>query len=333
MNRRRLIRSETTTAYHLICRTACQAYLFKNEEKEVFVRLLMQQARFAGIEILSYCVMSNHVHLLARVSPIDSLPDQELLRRYRDYYGKDKVPQSTYSSKELEAILNAGGSEAETARARILSRMGDLSAFMRELKQRFTLWYNHKHQNQGTIWASRYKSLIVENAPESLTKVAAYIDLNPVRAEIVNDPEDYRWCGYAAAISGRSPQKNAIRQLFSDEADFEESIASYRLILFGKGYTNKGTTNKDQGTITAEALADIIKNEGRVAPSTWLRMRVRYFADGTAIGSKAFIEHLFQKNRSSFGTNRKSAGKPLPPNLWGDLHVLRDLKKNVYTQP
>ncbi|MGZ0657437.1 transposase [Coraliomargarita sp. W4R53] len=332
MNRRRLIIPDTTTVYHLICRTACQAYLFKNEEKEVFVRLLLQQARFAGIEILSYCIMSNHVHLLARVSPIESLPDSELLRRYQDYYGDDKVPQSTYSLQELKFILAEGGSEAEIARQRILSRMGDLSAFMRELKQRFTLWYNHKHDNQGTIWASRYKSLIVENTPESLTKVTAYIDLNPVRAEIVNDPKDYRWCGYAAAMSGRPLQKKAIKDLFSNETTFEDSIASYRLILFGKGYTSKGSADKDKGTITPEALAEVIKNEGRVAPSELLRMRVRYFSDGTAIGSKAFIEKLFQNNRSCFGSNRKSAGKSLPPNLWGNLHVLRDLKKNVYTQ-
>jgi len=276
--------------------------------------------------------MSNHVHLLARISPIDSLPDQELLKRYQNYYGDDKVPQSTYSLKELESILSAGGSEAEVARQRIISRMGDLSAFMRELKQRFTLWYNHKHENQGTIWASRYKSLIVENAPESLTRVAAYIDLNPVRAELVSDPKDYRWCGYAAAMAGLSQQKDAISHLFSNKSDFKESIASYRLILFGKGYTSKGSTNKDKGTISPEALAEIIKNEGYAAPAALFRMRVRYFADGTAIGSKAFVESIFHKNRASFGSNRKAAGKPLPPKLWGDLHVLRDLKKNVYGQ-
>jgi hypothetical protein len=269
---------------------------------------------------------------LARISPIESLPDQVLLRRYRDYYGNDKVPQSTYSTQELQAILAEGGSNADEARQRILSRMGDLSAFMRELKQRFTIWYNHKHDNQGTIWASRYKSLIVENAPESLTKVAAYIDLNPVRAEIVDDPKDYRWCGYAAAMAGRPQQKKAVSQLFSPESDFKESISSYRLILFGKGYTSKGTANKDKGQITPEALDEAIKNKGQVAPSELLRMRIRYFADGTAIGSKAFIENIFQKNRKSFGSHRKQAGKPLPPNLWGELHVLRDLKKNVYAQ-
>jgi REP element-mobilizing transposase RayT len=330
MNRNRITIPDTTTAYHLICRTACQAYLFEAQEKEMFVRLLLKQARFAGIDVLSYCIMSNHVHLLARVSPIESLPDSELLKRYKDYYGMDKVPQSTYSFEELKSILNTGGEEAETARQRILARMGDLPAFMRELKQRFTLWYNHKHDNQGTIWASRYKSLIVENAPESLTKVAAYIDLNPVRAEIVTDPKDYRWCGYAAALAGLPQQKEAITQLFLAASEFKECIADYRLILFGKGYTSKGSIDKDKGTLSPKALAEVIQNEGQIPPGALLRMRVRYFTDGAVIGSKGFIESVFQKKRAAFGANRKQASKALPPNLWGNLHVLRDLKKNVY---
>ncbi|HBR95064.1 MAG TPA: hypothetical protein DEA90_12965 [Opitutae bacterium] len=333
MNRRRLIISETTTAYHLICRTAYQAYLFGDQEKEVFVRLLQQQARFAGIEVLAYCIMSNHVHLLARISPIDSLPDAELLRRYRDYYGDVKVPQSTYSVEELQSLLRSGGPDAEAARQRVLSRMGDLSAFMRELKQRFTLWYNHKHDNQGTIWASRYKSLIVENAPESLSKVAAYIDLNPVRAEIVEDPKDYRWCGYAAAMAGRKAQKDAVIELLAGQDEFAQAIASYRLILFGKGYTSKGSATKDQGTLSAEALEAVIQNEGHVASSELLRLRVRYFADGTAIGSKAFVENIVHSHRAAFGLKRKKASTALAPQIWDDLHVLRDLKKNVYTRP
>jgi len=330
MIRGRIIISDTTTVYHLICRTACQAYLFGDEEKEMFVHLLFQQARFAGIEVLSYCIMSNHVHLLARVSPIESLPDQELLKRYQDYYGSEKVPQSTYSFTELESILRAGGTEADIARQRILSRMGDLPAFMRELKQRFTLWYNHKHDNQGTIWASRYKSLIVENAPESLTRVAAYIDLNPVRAEIITDPKDYRWCGYAAAMAGLPQQKNAINQLFLNASDFDECIANYRLILYGKGYTSKGSVDKDKGTLSAEALAEVIQNGGQIKPEALLRLRIRYFSDATVIGSQGFVENVFHKNRTSFGANRKRTSNALPPKLWGNLHVLRNLQKDVY---
>lgn len=330
MAKKRIVITDATAVYHLICRTACQAYLFGEREREVFVQLMLQQARFAGIEVLAYCVMSNHVHLLARVSPIESLPDRVLLQRYRDYYGEDKVPQSTYSVRELETILSAGGPDAEAARVRILSRMGDLSAFMRELKQRFTIWYNHEHDNHGTIWAARYKSLIVENSIECLTKVAAYIDLNPVRAEMVDDPGNYRWCGYAAAIAGLPAQKRGLLGLFLRESEFEDALADYRLILFGKGYAQKGTVGKDLGTISAEKLEEIIKKNGQLSPEKLLRMKIRYFADGTAIGSKAFVDDVFNHHREAFGSKRKNGAKPLPSGAWGHLHVMRDLKTKVY---
>jgi putative transposase len=64
------------------------------------------------------------------------------------------------------------------------------------------------HKNEGSIWSDRFKSVIVEPSREAMMKVAAYIDLNPVRAEMVDDPADYRFCSYGAALGG---QKEARR--------------------------------------------------------------------------------------------------------------------------
>lgn len=294
--------------------------------------MLFQQAVFAGVDVLGYCIMGNHMHLLLRVSPIDSVPDGVLLERYRQYYGSLKIPQSTYSVKELEIILKAGGLEAEVARVRILSRMGDLPVFMRELKQRFTIWYNHKHENKGTIWAARYKSLLVEDSPESLTRVAAYLDLNPVRAELVDDPKDYRWCGYAAAMGGNRVMRAALIQLFGQKHNFREAIKSYRIILFGKGYQSKGSMASDQGTISAQNLEMVIQHGGSVSAHELLRLRVRYFSDGLALGSKSFLESVLREHRVAFGAKRSKAGTALPEGIWGALHSMRDLKRNVYSQ-
>ena len=57
---------------------------------------------------------------------------------------------------------------AEAARRRIdadirqglIARMGDVSIFMKELKQRFSLWYNRHHDRFGTLWAERFKSVV-----------------------------------------------------------------------------------------------------------------------------------------------------------------------------
>ncbi|MFC4991550.1 transposase [Rubritalea tangerina] len=61
----------------------------------------------------------------------------------------------------------------------------------------FSSWYNNTHGRRGTLWA-RYKSVLVENGNAART-MAAYIELNPVRASMVENPKAYRWCGYAVA--------------------------------------------------------------------------------------------------------------------------------------
>ena len=261
--RKRILVQGNSAVYHVMSRTACQAFLFGDEEKEVFCRMLRKQAAFAGVQVLAYCVMSNHLHLLLRVPVVEALSDEELLSRYQAYYGNERVPLSTYSVEELRSILAEGGRDAEAARERILARMGDLPAFMRELKQRFSIWFNHQHGTKGTIWAARYKSVIVEDEPESLTRVAAYIDLNPVRAEIVSDPQDYRWCGYAASLAGVRSARAGLVQVFANSRSYAEAMASYRLILFGKGYETKGALDKDRGRISAERLEQVIQEQGQ----------------------------------------------------------------------
>ena len=329
-SRKRILLNDQTTVYHVMSRTACQAFLFGPQEREVFCNLLQQQVRFSGVTLLAYCIMSNHIHLLLRVARINSLSDTKLMQRYADYYRHRKLPRSTYSLEELQQVLATGGDAATTAKKRILARMGDLPAFMRELKQRFSIWYNHKHKNEGTIWAARYKSLIVENACESLTKVAAYIDLNPVRGKIVTDPMNYRWCSYAANLAGNRLARAGLIEIFTGMRNWPTAIQSYRLILFGKGYQTKGTPDKDRGHITNERLEAIIRLNGKVPLEELLRVRVRYFSDGLALGSKAFVNNIFAKNATAFGKQRTQAGTALPKNTWGHLYVIRNLKRRIY---
>jgi len=55
---------------------------------------------------------------------------------------------------------------------------------------------------KGTLWKERFKSVLVEGDEKALMTVAAYIDLNPVRAGMVERVEDYRRCGDASAVAG-----------------------------------------------------------------------------------------------------------------------------------
>jgi len=93
---------------------------------------------------------------------------------------------------------------------------------MKSLLERFTKWFNRMHSRSGTLWEDRFKSVIVESGVAART-MAAYIDLNPVRAGMVKDPADYRWSSYGEAVgggkkgNGKKAREDLVRAYFCDQ--------------------------------------------------------------------------------------------------------------------
>jgi REP element-mobilizing transposase RayT len=312
-------------------RTACGQYLFDDEAKERFLKLLHKQAGFCGVEVLSYCVMGNHFHLLVAVPESCELSDAELLRRYRLLYDANHCPPSAAKPDVLAKLLEQNDVEGQQLRQRLLLRMHDLSVFVRELKQRFGIWYNHRHGNKGTIWAERFKSVIVEATREALSTVAAYIDLNPVRAELVGDPADYRYSSYGRAMGGNREARRGYERVFCLSARWKRVLQSYNLILYGKGYCSKGVVGKDRGRIDPEAVRRVLENKGKLALSDVLRLRVRYFTAGTAIGSASFLKEVASELRERHGLERKRDAYPMRFGEWGGLRSFRNLQVKPVT--
>ena len=117
---------------------------------------------------------------------------------------------------EYEDARKRGRVVLDRWRAQYLRRMWDLSEFMKTLKQKFSAWFNRKHDRVGTLWESRFKSVLVEGSWTSLLKVAAYVDLNAVRAGLVDDPKDYRWCGYGEAVAGDRAARRGLCAALND---------------------------------------------------------------------------------------------------------------------
>jgi REP element-mobilizing transposase RayT len=307
-------------------RTVNGEHLFEDRDKERLRRMLWQVADFSGVEILTYCLMNNHFHVLVYVPYEAEVPDQELLRRYRVLYPKPTAYE-TASIQILEKKLAENGREAEALRRKLLARMGDVSQFMKTLKQRFSLWYNHHHERFGTLWAERFKSVLVEGEGNPLQTMAAYIDLNPVRAGLVADPKDYRFCGYAEAVAGR---KKAIAGLQLVWSAFEPggtgALAAHRMLLFGKG-----AVPKKQGSFDREQALQVLEVEqGELSKAELMRCRVRYFSDGAILGSKEFVASFvdaWQKNRQ-----RKYPPKvhPMRGGDWGGISVIQGLRRQIF---
>ena len=171
------------------------------------MEILRAYEEFCGVQVLTFCVMSNHVHVLVHVPKRpETMPDDaELVRLVRR-------AELSYPASDLErqlAEMRGAGDDAgaERLRERFLRRMWNLASFMQGVKQRFSQWFNAGNDRAGTLWEGRFKSVLVEGTGQTLSTMAAYIDLNPVRAGIVKDPADYRWSGYAEAVAGRKPAR------------------------------------------------------------------------------------------------------------------------------
>ena len=311
--------------YHCMTRTVNGERLLDDVAKEVLRKQLWQVADYCGVQILTYAIMSNHFHVLVRVPRQTLISDAELLRRYGVLYPKP----TKYQASRLEVVrsqLKTNGPEAEVWRNRQLALMGDLSPFMRLVKQRFSTWFNRSHDRYGTLWSERFKSVLVEAKSGVLKTMAAYIDLNAVRAGLVSDPQAYRFCGYSEAVAGNAVARSGFTRLV-DGKNWEERQACYRQTLFGKGAGAKSGAN----CISAEALGKVVQAKGRLPLADVLRCRVRYFSDGAVLGSRAFVQTHLASYQKRTGRRTRTAPREIPRITdWGDLMTLRGLRKGGF---
>ncbi|MBC2601660.1 transposase, partial [Puniceicoccus vermicola] len=269
--------------YHVMSRTVNGEALFGDREREVLRKMIWQVADFSGIRVVTYAVMKNHFHVLVEVPAEVSISDEELVRRYRRLYPKP-TPWNPMRAEVLEGHLRDHTLEGMDLRKSLLRRMGDVSWMMKTLKQRFTLWFNRSRDRFGPLWCERFKSVLVEGDRWALRTVAAYIDLNAVRAGLVEDPKDYRFCGYAEAIGGGRMARAGLSVVDKD-------LAGYRQTLYGAG---AGEKDEKKSISREEAVRVLEEEKGKLPLSVVLRCRVRYFTDGMVLGSPSFVEEQVQ---------------------------------------
>lgn len=308
--------------YHCVTRTVNGERLFDDPAKEILRRQLWQVADYCGVQIITYAILSNHFHVLLRVPKFSPPNDAELLRRFAVLYPKP----TRYQTARLEVIRNelaTDGPEAVAWRQRQLALMGDVSQFMKLVKQRFSIWFNRTHGRYGTLWAERFKSVLVEPKKRVTQAMAAYVDLNSVRAGLAADPKDYRFCGYAEAVAGHRAARQGLLSL-GFAGSWSSTQAAYRRIIFGTG----AGPREHGGGIAPEAFERVLRQGGKLPLATLLRCRVRHFTDGVVLGSRAYVvRHL--ADRRQVATNPQL---PSIPTAWGEWVVLRRRRRTKTEQ-
>ena len=156
--------------------------------------------------------------------------------------------------------------------------------------------------------------------------MAAFIDLNPVRAGLVADAEDYRWSGYGEAAAGDGGSREGIANVvgvLSCAGDrlvaqrWREVATRYRVLLGGTG---------GDGDTVERGEGDQAKVQGGLSV---LGRRVRYFGDALVMGSEGFVEAVFEKIRGKLGLRRMVGARKARDIDFGSLRVMRDLRGEV----
>ncbi|MFU8848790.1 MAG: transposase, partial [Opitutales bacterium] len=164
--------------------------------------------------------------------------------------------------------------------------------------------------------------------------MAAYIDLNPVRAGMVEDPKDYRFCGYAEAVAGNKLAQEGLAMVWAVHADgsarsrrsLAGAMQSHRELIFGKRASDAGLPEMSR----KKALKVLEQEDALLPKATVLRCRVRYFTDGAILGSQEFV-----RGYVGVWQLEKRRKYPLKPKLlrgadWQGLATIQGLRKQVF---
>ena len=334
--------------YHFMSRTCGGDIYFDDTVKEALRRVLWRVADFCGIQVLTYCIMGNHFHVLASIPHRQTWmarfegPEGErhLLGHLRSLYSKAYIEQLEAEFREWRRLGNETAVQMKLESFK--RRLCDLSRFVKEVKERFSRWYNKRHERKGTLWMDRFKSVLIEgnlgkrserdsDRIDVVRTMAAYIDLNPVRAGLVKDAADYPWCGYGEAIAGKRKAQRGICRVVEKPVDGWEAcqVAAVYAQLLGSSKNQSSSSSSSKPKRPQEALPASLSKEEKRNLSELVHQRVRLFSEAMVLGSKAFVDEVFQSERRKFGPKRKEGARRVNE-CEGALYTMKRVRRWDY---
>ena len=264
---------------------------FDDAAKEMFLRILQRLSGFYTVELLAYQIMSNHFHLLL-YSPAEPPSLEETARRYREYHGGRRTMDP-----------------ADPRCAELAERLRDISWFLRDLEQHFSVWWNRTRPRgrRGPLWTGRFKNTVLQGG-QAVWNGFEYVESNALRAGLVTDPADYRFGTYAEwCARGRHPfEENVVKRLMPYLAATHGigSMTQLRAHLQAKFAESAETLRANPSPETAP---------NRLAPFTLrLDRRVRYWVDGLVIGSELFIRDTMRRARGEAAVAKRRLTRAFP---------------------
>ena len=196
------VNPQVSGVYHCVSRCVRRAWLcgtdelsgrsFEHRKRWIENRLLELSSVFA-LELWGYAVMSNHYHIVVRTQPerVADWTDLEVATRWMSLCN---VPDALACQRRIAAIT---GNPEWLAVLR--GRLGNLSWFMRYLNEPLARRANREDGCTGRFWQGRFRSEALLDDGAVLAAMA-YVDLNPVRAGMVESAEKAKHTGLARRL-------------------------------------------------------------------------------------------------------------------------------------
>ncbi|WP_045213418.1 transposase [Desulfonatronovibrio magnus] len=276
----RFIRDNQPSVYHIVSRTALQGLPIKDKDNDFLLGLIKKLSQLYFVDVLGFALLGNHFHLVIRMYPESEPTDEEIKERLQKYYGDELKVTGVLVSDYRKRLTNLG-------------------AYVKDIKQGFTRYFNKKYGRRGFFWGDRFKSMIVQDGL-SLVNLLAYVDLNPIRAGIVKKPEDYRWCslGYHTQTGNKDGLLLDFGMKEWNEFDPKEIVRKYRQFVYETGAVDAG-----KGKTMDKKIVEKARKKGyKISRTDRFRYRCRYFTDSGVIGGKDFVQEVFDQVKHLLGS-------------------------------
>ncbi|MFN7730852.1 MAG: transposase [Pirellula sp.] len=143
-----------------------------------------------GLDVLTYAILSNHMHIILRTRPdvVATWSDHEVAKRWLSLFPGQRVDEflGQPTESQIEAML-ADGAKMEAIR----ERLSNPSWFMRALSEPIARLANRQDECTGRFWEGRFKAQAIRDEA-GLLACSMYVDLNPIRAAMATKPEESR---------------------------------------------------------------------------------------------------------------------------------------------
>ncbi len=274
--------------YMITNRITGGSFVLGDVEKEKLRQLLFAGQERLSYRVWDYVVMDNHYHAVIEIPKPSEMTHDSLVAKWQRYH-------------RLPNPFDPGNDVLEGFRTKI----HDISLVVSNFQQRFTQWFNKRQNRWGRLFGGRFDSVIVDENG-ALAKMMAYITLNPVRAGIVADPAEYRWCGYAErVVKGQLQEDEAVlsrligRELGLPEVELNGSTALLQTRVWDRFRTYLVGHTADRTGIDRRLVADVLNQDHKALTLGWsqrLMLKVRFATKGIAVGSELFVEDVLNKH-------------------------------------